>query len=150
MKPIFVEEKRFFERRTGVTLPDNCWRDGSKIYLNCDSEKPLITFKVENKKVIITKNIISAINEDSVNVKYTKVNKVISEELAEKYFQRKCGCCGKKMNPDEVAINLKTYGRNMNIEKMQCKKCFCEANDITGKQYQEKVHNYRNDGCNLF
>jgi 3'-phosphoadenosine 5'-phosphosulfate sulfotransferase (PAPS reductase)/FAD synthetase len=75
--------------------------------------------------------------------------KGISEELAEKYFQKKCSC-GKKLNPDEVAINLKTYGRGMDVGKMQCKKCFCEANNITGKDYQEKVHSFRNDGCNLF
>jgi 3'-phosphoadenosine 5'-phosphosulfate sulfotransferase (PAPS reductase)/FAD synthetase len=75
--------------------------------------------------------------------------KGISEELAEKYFQKKCSC-GKKLNPDEVAINLKTYGRGMDVGKMQCKKCFCEDNNITGKDYQDKVHNFRNDGCNLF
>jgi phosphoadenosine phosphosulfate reductase len=38
--------------------------------------------------------------------------KGISEELAEKYFQRKCSC-GKKLNPDEIAMNLKMYGRNI-------------------------------------
>lgn len=75
--------------------------------------------------------------------------KGISEELAEKYFQKKCSC-GKKLNPDEVAINLKTYGRGMDVSKMQCKKCFCGVNKITGKEYQDKVHNFRNDGCNLF
>lgn len=75
--------------------------------------------------------------------------KGISEELAAKYFRKVCSC-GKKLNPDEVAINLKFYGRGMDVEKVQCKKCFCEANNITGKEYQDYVHNFRNEGCNLF
>ena len=75
--------------------------------------------------------------------------KGISEELALKYFQKKCSC-DKKLNPDEIAMNLKVYGREMDILKMQCKDCFCKTNNITGKEYQDKVHDFRNQGCNLF
>ena len=34
MKPIFEDEKIFLEENLGVKLPNNCWRDGKKIYLN--------------------------------------------------------------------------------------------------------------------
>lgn len=75
--------------------------------------------------------------------------KGISEELAEKYFKRKCSC-GKSLNPTEVAINLKMYGRNMELEKMECRKCFCISNDIKSSQYKEMVITFTNGGCNLF
>lgn len=75
--------------------------------------------------------------------------KGISEELASKYFQRKCNC-GKKLNPDEIALNLKMYGREIELHRMECKKCFCKTNNISGKQYVEMVHNFRVEGCSLF
>ena len=75
--------------------------------------------------------------------------KGISIELAEKYFQQKCDC-GKKLNSDEIALNLKIYGRNMDTNKFQCKKCFCEFNNISGKKYVEMIHEFRNSGCDLF
>lgn len=98
----------------------------------------------------------TSVEQEIIQKKATKENihrlaevKGISEEVAQKYFQRKCSC-GKKLNPDEVALNLKIYGRGMELEKMQCKKCFCSENNITGKEYLDKIHNFRNNGCELF
>lgn len=50
-KPIFEEERQFFREKTGIDLPTECWRSGSKIYLDFTSPKPLIEFKVENGKI---------------------------------------------------------------------------------------------------
>ena len=47
MKPIFAEEKSFLEWKLGINLPDNCWRSGSKIFLNHFDDKPFLTFKVD-------------------------------------------------------------------------------------------------------
>ena len=47
MKPIFAKEKKFLEDKIGVQLPDDCWRSGSKIYLNHFDRKPFLTFKVD-------------------------------------------------------------------------------------------------------
>lgn len=47
MKPIFEKEKYFLENKLQINLPDNCWRDGSKIYLNHFDKKPFLTFKVD-------------------------------------------------------------------------------------------------------
>lgn len=55
-KPIFEEERQFFREKTGIDLPTECWRNGSKIYLDFTSPKPLIEFKVENGKINITKD----------------------------------------------------------------------------------------------
>lgn len=76
MKPIFEEEKWFFYNNTGVELPDNCWRDGSKIYLNSDKETLIINFKVADGKINIKKNKI-----DEVLAKYE--NKSLDQEIKE-------------------------------------------------------------------
>lgn len=55
-KPIFEEERQFFLKQTGVDLPSECWRNSSKIFLDCTQNKPLIQFKVENGKINITKD----------------------------------------------------------------------------------------------
>ena len=47
MKPIFAEEKSFLEWKLRINLPDNCWRSGSKIFLNHFDDKPFLTFKVD-------------------------------------------------------------------------------------------------------
>ena len=83
------------------------------------------------------------------NVKALADIKGISEELAIKYFERKCQC-GKKLNPDEVAMNLKVYGRDIGLDKMECKNCFCEKNNLSGKEYVNMIYEFRNSGCKLF
>lgn len=55
-KPIFEEERQFFLKQTGIELPTECWRNSSKIFLDCTQNKPLIQFKVENGKINITKD----------------------------------------------------------------------------------------------
>ena len=76
--------------------------------------------------------------------------KGITEDVAKKYFKNKCCKCGKDLNPNEVGMNLKYYGRNMMIDKMVCKKCFCEENNLSSKEYNNLVVNFRYSGCNLF
>ena len=83
------------------------------------------------------------------NIKELAEVKGISEELAAKYFHKKCEC-GKNLNPTEVAVNLKFYGRNMIEDKMECKKCFMNSNDMKRQDYKEMVWNFVNDGCKLF
>lgn len=66
MKPIFDTEKAFLEKYLKLKLPNNCWRDGSKIYLNHFDDKPIITFKVD-------------ILNDKINIK--KENKIINKNF---------------------------------------------------------------------
>lgn len=77
----------------------------------------------------------------------------ISEELAKKYFKRKCGKCNKKLNPTEVGMFLKLYGRyegQVDNRDYLCKKCVCKELNIKQKEYNDKVKEFRNEGCNLF
>ena len=46
MKPIFNKELQFLQEY-GIEIPMNCWRDGSKIYLNSSDLFPIIKFKVD-------------------------------------------------------------------------------------------------------
>jgi 3'-phosphoadenosine 5'-phosphosulfate sulfotransferase (PAPS reductase)/FAD synthetase len=79
--------------------------------------------------------------------------KGISENMAAKYFNKRCKC-GKKMNPTELAMFYKTYGRyedcSHDNRELLCKKCYCELNKITSKEYSKKSVEYREGGCKLF
>lgn len=78
--------------------------------------------------------------------------KGISEDLARKYFKKECEC-GKKLNPGEVAMFLKIYGRYENVEDNRtylCKKCLCKKLNITSKEYKEMMIDFINQGCELF
>ena len=78
--------------------------------------------------------------------------KGISENMALKYFQKTCSC-GKKCSPTEIAMFYKTQGRFENQEDNRtvlCKKCLCEKNNWTSKQYYELVNDFQESGCNLF
>lgn len=76
MKPIFEEERQFFLEKTGIELPTDCWRDGSKIYLDPYCEKPLYRFKVENKTISIVKDN----NELFNNYNQVKLHEVVERE----------------------------------------------------------------------
>lgn len=79
--------------------------------------------------------------------------KGISENMARKFFNKTCKC-GKKLNPTELAMFYKTYGRYENVEndsrELLCKKCFCEESNMTAKEYSELTVKYSEEGCNLF
>lgn len=81
-KPIFEEERQFFKEKTGIELPTECWRNGSKIYLDFTQPKPLIEFKVENGKINITKDHRNGYIEKKKSVclpPQKKLNELIEE-----------------------------------------------------------------------
>lgn len=78
--------------------------------------------------------------------------KGISEEMAKKYFTKKCSC-GKKMNPTEISMFLKLMGRYEGIEDNRqylCKKCLSKFLGITTNEYKEKNIEFIENGCDLF
>lgn len=76
--------------------------------------------------------------------------KNISYDLAEKYWDNFCSECGKKLNTDEVAFNLKMFGRNVDMEKCFCAKCYQKNNNLNRKQYSNMIKQFRDSGCSLF
>lgn len=76
-KPIFEEERQFFFEHTGVMLPAECWRSGSKIYLDYTQNKPIVKFRVEEHQIKIVLN----------NIKSTKQVQVPLQKLIEQNTQ---------------------------------------------------------------
>lgn len=78
--------------------------------------------------------------------------KGLSEDMAKRYFKKKCSC-GKKLNPGEIAMYLKMCGRYENTKDdrvYKCKKCLCEEMNMSNKEYKEKMIEFIDQGCNLF
>lgn len=70
-------------------------------------------------------------------------------ELAKQYFQKNCEDCGKKVyKKDEIAMNLKFFGREIN--KFRCKKCFMKHFGWKKEQWDEQVARFKQTGCTLF
>ena len=77
-------------------------------------------------------------------------------EVARKYFNRYCtnGCLNKRGNPmkikhkDVLAMNMKLFGRQ--IEKFKCKKCLMKEFGWTKEDWDNKVEDFKGQGCKLF
>ena len=80
MKPIF-ELEFIFLKENGVNIPKNCWRDGSKIYLNHDDLFPIITFQVIElmNKITIRKNNIVSVDGEKIHIKASYKGKKYDE-----------------------------------------------------------------------
>lgn len=96
----------------------------------------------------------SVITKKKTKERVKEVAKIlnVSEEVAEKYFKNKCKC-GKKLNPDEIAMFLKLMGRyegQVDDRTYLCKDCLCKLLGMTKDEYKLKVQEFRDQGCNLF
>lgn len=76
--------------------------------------------------------------------------KGIEENIAEIYFKKTCKCCNKKLNPDEIAMNIRIKKDNLNPNEMLCKKCFSKEQGWSTKKYKETVMRFREMKCSLF
>jgi phosphoadenosine phosphosulfate reductase len=76
--------------------------------------------------------------------------------VAEKYFNKVChnGCKNKKGEPLKIkdksvlGMNMKLFGRQ--IEKFKCKKCLMKEFGWTNDDWDNKVAEFKNQGCKLF
>ena len=72
-----------------------------------------------------------------------------SYDLAKQYFEKKCCNCGKKVSKkNEVAMNLKLFGRNIN--KFYCKKCLMKEMEWNKERWDKDVDKFKQQGCSLF
>lgn len=69
-------------------------------------------------------------------------------ELAEKYFDKRCMCCGKKLKKDDVAATMKFYGRL--VESFKCCGCIAKDLGIKTKEVKDKLKFFKESGCDLF
>lgn len=76
--------------------------------------------------------------------------------IARKYFNRYCanGCINKRRQPlrikdrNALAMNMKMFGRNIN--RFLCKKCLMKEFSWNKSQWNEKVNEFKAQGCQLF
>lgn len=71
-----------------------------------------------------------------------------NKDLAKQYFKKECECGKKVYKKDEIAMNLKLFGRKIN--KFKCKKCLMKDMNWTKEQWQEQVDKFKEQGCSLF
>lgn len=79
--------------------------------------------------------------------------KGLSDEMAAKFWDKRCEKCNKKLPPIEVSMFYRLYGRKEGEEDNRqgiCWKCFCKENNITKKEYYEMAMGFKETGCNLF
>lgn len=71
------------------------------------------------------------------------------ENVATQYFNKTCEDCGKKVyKKDEVAMNLKYFGRTIN--KFKCKKCLMKDFGWSKADWNKQVEDFKAQGCKLF
>ena len=67
----------------------------------------------------------------------------------EKAGYHTCECCGKKVyKKNEVAMNLKYFGRTIN--KFKCKKCLMKDFGWSKVDWDKQVEDFKAEGCKLF
>ena len=95
---------------------------------------------------------ITSKKKTSERIKELAMLKGIPEDIAEKYWDKECKC-GKKLNPTDVAMFLKIFGRyedEFDDRQYLCKKCMCELMGWTKEDYQTWLKTFMDDGCDLF
>lgn len=86
--------------------------------------------------------------EDTVK-EFMRYNNIEDYGLANRYFNKKCCKCGKRIkNKDVIAMNMKVHGRDIN--KFYCKKCFKDLHNMSENDWNERVETFKQSGCNLF
>ena len=99
------------------------------------------------------------LNWNGGQVRKTPTKEVIEEfmkykgfddyNLASQYFEKKCDCCGKNVyKKDEVAMNLKFFGKEINSFK--CKKCLLKHFNWDKEQWDNQVEMFKQNNCILF
>lgn len=164
IKPIFKEELEFLRWKTGINLPEGCWRNGSKIYLNHFDSKPFLTFKVDliNYDIIVKKyekptreNLTweeeYELSKDEIEAKYIesikKTKKYILQHLDHKMFVSISG--GKdsdvmKYIVDKAFEELKERGHDIEYNLI----AFNTSND-SADTYKHLKHYHKMDKDNI-
>ncbi|MGL5647762.1 MAG: phosphoadenosine phosphosulfate reductase family protein [Clostridium sp.] len=114
---------------------------------------------IDNKKAPILNCTLKEyhLNWNGTGVRDEATEEVIQEfatmyglniELARKYFNKRCTCCGKKLKKNDVALSLKYYGRH--IQEFKCMKCISVDFGVKQKDLKERIKQFKSGGCDLF
>lgn len=74
---------------------------------------------------------------------------ITNYNVAKQYFNKTCSECGKNVRQNDIlAMNMKYHGRN--VTEFKCKKCLMNELDMSKEEWNKKVEDFKNQGCNLF
>lgn len=91
---------------------------------------------------------ISAIREEVIR-EMMQYKGITDYEVAKQYFNKTCIDCGKAIKSgDVIAMNMKLYGRN--LTEFKCKKCLMKEFNMSKNDWNDKVADFKAQGCKLF
>jgi len=74
-------------------------------------------------------------------------NSNLDREISDRYFNKFCNECGKRLKKNDVALSMKLYGRN---SKYKCINCLMKDFDLNKKDIEDLIKEFMADGCKLF
>lgn len=77
--------------------------------------------------------------------KYHEFQKMMNRKYKEK---KKCVCGCTEFTGDDVAMNLKYFGRD--VKTLLCRGCFQNIMEMTDEQWDEAIEDFKAQGCELF
>lgn len=77
--------------------------------------------------------------------KYHEFQKMMNRKYKEK---KKCVCGCTEFAGDDVAMNLKYFGRD--VKTLLCRGCFQNIMEMTDEQWDEAIEGFKAQGCELF
>lgn len=60
----------------------------------------------------------------------------------------KCKYCGEILKKDWIALNKKLIDRN--TKKFMCLECMADTFDCSVEDLEDKIEDFKNEGCELF
>lgn len=78
-----------------------------------------------------------------------KYKGITDYNIAKQYFNKTCSECGKNVRQNDVlATNMKLRGRN--VTEFKCKKCLMKEFNLSKDDWNDKVADFKEQGCKLF
>lgn len=77
--------------------------------------------------------------------KYHEFQKMMNRKYKEK---KKCVCGCTEFTGDDVAMNLKYFGRD--VKTLLCRGCFQNIMEMTDEEWNEAIEGFKAQGCELF
>ena len=78
-----------------------------------------------------------------------KYKGITDYEIAKQYFNKTCSECGKNVRQNDVlAMNMKYHGRS--TTDFKCKKCLMREFNMSKDDWNDKVADFKQQGCKLF
>ena len=60
----------------------------------------------------------------------------------------KCNSCNKNLTKDEIALCKKLLGKNTKV--FYCIECLADYLDVSVEDLEEKIEQFKEEGCTLF